>query len=129
VANQQRGEISLELGGKNYTLRPSFGALCEIEERLNISIPNLIIAFENGDLRIKSIATIIWGGMWAVDPKAVPTIPEVGEMILKDGLMNVINQVDEDNGSKVAGFLINGIVGDKDDAKKKETGEVANLTT
>lgn len=129
MANQQRGEMSLEMGGKNYTLRPSFGALCEIEERLDTSIPTLIVAFEQGDIRIKRMATIIWAGMWAYDPKTVPSIVAVGEMILEEGLMSIINQVDSEGGSKIAGFLINGIVGDKDDAKKKEQGEATENPT
>ena len=38
MANKERGEVTLELGGENYTLRPSFGAIGEIEDALGTNI-------------------------------------------------------------------------------------------
>ncbi len=32
MANKERGEVTLELGGEKYVLVPSFGAVCEIED-------------------------------------------------------------------------------------------------
>ncbi len=38
MANKERGEVTLELGGETYTLVPSFGAVCEIEDALGASL-------------------------------------------------------------------------------------------
>lgn len=32
MANTERGEVSVTVGGKKYTLRPSFDSLCELED-------------------------------------------------------------------------------------------------
>lgn len=34
MANKERGEVTLALGGEKYVLVPSFGAVCGIEERI-----------------------------------------------------------------------------------------------
>ncbi len=38
MANKERGEVTLELGGETYTLVPSFGAVCEIEDALGTNL-------------------------------------------------------------------------------------------
>lgn len=32
MANQQRGEVGVEVDGKRYTLRPAFNSICELED-------------------------------------------------------------------------------------------------
>ncbi len=41
MANKERGEVTLELGGETYTLVPSFGAVCEIEDALGTNLLSL----------------------------------------------------------------------------------------
>ncbi len=41
MANKARGEVTLELGGETYVLVPSFGAICEIEDKIGASLLNL----------------------------------------------------------------------------------------
>ncbi len=38
MANKERGEVTLELGGESYVLVPSFGAVCEIEDALGANL-------------------------------------------------------------------------------------------
>ncbi len=38
MANRERGEVTLELGGESYVLVPSFGAVCEIEDALGANL-------------------------------------------------------------------------------------------
>ncbi len=38
MANKERGEVTLALGGEKYVLAPSFGAVCEIEDALGASL-------------------------------------------------------------------------------------------
>jgi hypothetical protein len=41
MANKERGEVTLELGGESYVLVPSFGAVCEIEDALGANLFSL----------------------------------------------------------------------------------------
>ena len=38
MANKERGEVTLALGGESYVLVPSFGAVCEIEDALGANL-------------------------------------------------------------------------------------------
>ena len=38
MANKERGEVTLKLGGEIYVLAPSFGAVCEIEDALGTNL-------------------------------------------------------------------------------------------
>jgi hypothetical protein len=113
MANDQRGEVSLKLGGKEYILRPSFEALCELENRLNTTIPQLIVDLQTGIVSIKALATIIWAGIWGYDKDRAPTIIEVGEMVVSDGMINVISQgaVDDIETGPIVNFLVYGATG------------------
>ncbi len=41
MANKARGEVTLELGGESYVLVPSFGAVCEIEDKIGTNLFSL----------------------------------------------------------------------------------------
>ncbi len=55
MANAARGEIALKLGGKSYTLRPSFGAICEIEDALGASIFELGRRLERAEITAREL--------------------------------------------------------------------------
>jgi hypothetical protein len=115
MANKQRGEVTITLMGKTYVLRPTFEAMCEIEDRLDTAMPDLLIRFQNGDVRYKHIATIIWAGMWAYDKDSAPSYEEVGEMIRSHGLTKVLT-MGRDNPTEenpIVAFMSRGILGDK----------------
>lgn len=38
MANAARGEVTLQLGPQSFVLRPTFGAICEIEDALGTTI-------------------------------------------------------------------------------------------
>ncbi len=41
MANKARGEVTLALGGETYVLVPSFGAVCEIEDKIGANLFNI----------------------------------------------------------------------------------------
>lgn len=41
MANRFRGEVTVSLAGRAYTLRPSFHILCRLEERIGLPLPQL----------------------------------------------------------------------------------------
>ena len=48
MANRERGEIGVEVEGKPYTLRPSFNAICELENITGKTIEDLFDLIEQG---------------------------------------------------------------------------------
>ena len=95
--NPYRGDFDIELGGKSWTLRPDFSALCEIEEC--IQGPYMMIMNETRDggmPRFKYIAAVIWAGIRGRlrdqqngSVRGAPTFEEVGQMMQSDGLVNI----------------------------------------
>lgn len=125
MANSQRGEVSLLLGGKEYTLRPTFEALCELEARTRVSLPDLVMDLQMGNPSLMKLSLIIWSGIWGFNKESSPSINEVGEMVVTDGLVNVLEQgvdQDEDKIGPIVSYLVHGLTG----GKKKEEGKAAD---
>jgi len=125
MANEQRGEVSIKLNDKEYTMRPTFEALCELENRLNTTIPQLIVDLQTGIVSIKAVATIIWAGIWGYNKEEAPSIIEVGEMVVSDGMINIIGRGVEDDveTGPIVGFLIYGATGKNPTEAKEEKQE------
>lgn len=83
MANKQRGEVGIKLGGATYTMTPSFGVLADISDTLDIGFVELIHRFEHGKLGMRQIATIIWIAIKEKHPDC-PDIKEIGATILKE---------------------------------------------
>ncbi len=68
MANGQRGEISLTLGGTRYALVPSFRHLAEIEDRLGEGLIPLARRLAEGRVRAREVVTILHCALeWAGD--------------------------------------------------------------
>lgn len=61
MANRQRGEVNVELNGARYTMRPSFEALAEIEDRTGVGLLGLMLRIR--DHRTTDIVTVIYAGV------------------------------------------------------------------
>ncbi len=120
MANTQRGEVSIELCGKKYTLRPTFEAICELEDSAKVSVIEMISNFQNmklASMNLRMISSVVWSGMWGHNKKDCPIQSEVGEMILKDGIWNVFMYgADDKKGvpSALSQFLLNAVMGGED---------------
>lgn len=79
MANPERGEGSVTWGGKAYTLRPTFDALCELEERLNKPVDRIMAEMEEG--RVSSTRSVMW--MLLQDEHAIdfPTLKHASTLI------------------------------------------------
>ena len=111
MANKSRGEVELKIAGQEFTIRPTFGALCELEDRTGLSVLQIVASMEGGKVRLKTLAQILWAGMYGYDEKTTMTINDVGELIMKEGLVRVVEQVDEEGISPITQFLLNGVLG------------------
>ncbi len=56
TVNRKRGEVTLELDGEKYVLRPEFGVIAEIEDELDTDMFRLGMRAEQFKFRIKELA-------------------------------------------------------------------------
>ena len=89
TANKTRGEVSLELEGQEYVLRPSYEAISAFEAQTDRSLIDLARAAGDGQLKMSEAAIIatecIKAHGRAVDDKALAAFnaARVGELILQ----------------------------------------------
>lgn len=89
TANKTRGEVSLELEGQEYVLRPSYEAISAFEAQTDRSLIDLARAAGDGQLKMIEAAIIatecIKAHGRAVDDKALAAFnaARVGELILQ----------------------------------------------
>jgi len=118
MANTQRGEVDILIEDKKYTMRPTFEAMCEIEDRLDLSMPELVMHLQNGELKFKTIATIIWCGIHGYSDSlytkdAAPTLSELGNAIRTHGITKLISEGLEIGENPVVNFVTRGLIGDE----------------
>ncbi len=73
MANQQRGEVTLKLGGEKYILRPEFGVIAEIEDELDTDMFQFGMKAEQFRFRVrelvKALQAILKANGYEVDEK------------------------------------------------------------
>lgn len=107
MANPHRGEVSLHLDGRDYTLRPSFHALAELESKTGLGIVALARKFQAGEFGIGEMAAVIWSGLSGADAQPMLSYDEVGEQIAKAGLAHFVPAAAE-----YLGYALGGKTGD-----------------
>lgn len=92
MSNTLRGEVTVTLGGEEFTLAPTFDAICEFEERVGASVISCIQkASEKGDVSMRVVASALWAGIRGSDKNKEPLpYQEVGRRIVADGLPKFI---------------------------------------
>lgn len=92
MANVWKGTFEIELGGDSYSLRPSFDAMCEFEDKTGIavSVAQRQMAQE-GITSFKTVVAAIWAGILgdciATNREGqAPSYRIVGEQIRIEGL-------------------------------------------
>jgi len=98
--NKYTGTFEITLDGKEYTLRPTFEALVEFEERSGKAINEAFREMLDNKLSFKTIACALWAGIlgeatYRNDQGYKENYIVVGEKIRKDGI-----QAHVDNASK-----------------------------
>lgn len=89
TANKTRGEVSLELEGQEYVLRPSYEAISAFEAQTDRSLIDLARAAGDGELKLSESAIIVTECIKAhgraTDDKALAAFnaARVGELILQ----------------------------------------------
>lgn len=78
-------DVEIRLGAKTYNLRPTFGAMREIEAKTESSCATLLNMLARSELHSSEMALIVYYGMVEADEK--PTDPEaVGNRLFEAGI-------------------------------------------
>ncbi len=88
MANKARGEVKLELGGETYVLRPTFGAVCEIEDAIGANLFDMGRKLERAEITARDLvkftqACIAQSGT-SID------VDKLGEAIVAQGSLGVV---------------------------------------
>jgi hypothetical protein len=122
VANKLRGEVTISIGGMKYTMRPTFEAMCEIEDFLDMPIETVFHKIQLRDIRIGWIARIVYAGIAAAADEGddYPSLADLGNAIRADGLYTVLNSGSNSgaDAGAILKFLMYGIMGDIEVEKK-----------
>ena len=82
MAKTLLGEIGLHIHGKRYALRPSFGALYEIEQQLGTTIPELICDIKDKKASVQALRAI-WREGFAASYGETAPCPELSARQLR----------------------------------------------
>lgn len=116
MANRNRGETKVQIGRKNYVLRPSFEALSAIEDALDVGLIELAMKLDDGGLRMRHMVAIIHACAAAASED--PPAPEViGAAIAKKGVAAYLEPVSK--------FLAEALTGDPEGNAEAAEGESA----
>ena len=88
MANKARGEVTLELGGETYVLVPSFGAVCEIEDKTGANLFNLGRRLELADISARDLIDFAHACLAPLGYKGDKA--RLGEAIVEAGALKVI---------------------------------------
>ncbi len=92
--NKARGEVTLSLGGRDWVLRPTFQALCEIESELGEGLIALVRRLAAGSVGVRDVAVIVHAGIKAVEKKP-PSYDKVGQMVIEAGIVGLLGPLGE----------------------------------
>lgn len=94
MAQKLRGEIELVIGQKTYTLRPSYAATVEFEDKAGITVFEAMKALgDRQSMPIKSMRCVFHScikAAWKPSMGTIPTPDEIGEAVHNEGVSNFI---------------------------------------
>lgn len=93
MANPYRGEYSVSLGGKTYKAVVSFDSLANIEDMLGSSLVLLRKARTQADMKTKEMAVILHYAIREGEGDNAPSVEELCDLILKEGVLVVFSYV------------------------------------
>lgn len=89
MANKTRGEVNVSLAGREWAMRPTFQALCEIEGMTGKTLRHLGLNFVQKEVRARDVTAILCAGLKAGHGDKAPDFNEIGEAIMDQGMKSV----------------------------------------
>ncbi len=88
MANKARGEVKLDLGGESYVLRPTFGAVCEIEDAIGTNLFDAGRKLERAEITAKEMVKLTHA---CLTQSGYPVEEDkLGELIVAHGSLDTI---------------------------------------
>lgn len=89
--------VAVKLGGKEYTIRPTFGTLVQIERRCGPVLKLIQRIQTPGDIGVGEIAGVLHEAINATitAPKEKFTFEEIGELVFEEGFVEFVTPVAE----------------------------------
>lgn len=113
----QAGVVTVTLGGASYAMRPTYGAMRDIEARTGLTVQELLELVIAQRIRIEEAVLIVWYGCQAAG-EAFDGIDALGNVIFAERLTSVSIR------AALSQFLLNCLYAPKD-AQGKWEAEVA----
>jgi hypothetical protein len=90
MANQEKGEVGVTVGGKSYTLRPTFDSLCELEDLVGKPLHELIDGIQQG--RLSGVRAVTWCFLQDEHAAEIRTLKDSSKWIEKAGGVDAVLQ-------------------------------------
>lgn len=90
MANQERGELGVTVGGKRYTLRPTFDSICELEELLGKSIDGVLVGLNEG--RRSGLRAVVWCCLQDEHADEIKVLKDASRWIERAGGLDVVSE-------------------------------------
>ena len=120
MANTHRGEVNITLAGSEYTLRPTFNVIAQIEDSCGAGIVTLATSASNiGEMSLSDVTKIIY--MLLVEQDDFKDISELGSIIMAEGVLSFM--------PIVAKCLMGVVTGGKEAKGKKRQVDTSPDTT
>ena len=92
--NKWKGTLEVSILGETYTLRPTFDAACEFEEKVGMSVGEAYQQLSDGKLSMKIVCGAIWAGIKGEayasnQPNKEVSYRIIGEKIMQSGVGGV----------------------------------------
>ena len=107
MANKARGEIQVSIAGKDYTLRPSYTAVVEFEDKAGVTVFEAMKALgERQSIPMRSLRQAFHScikAAWKPSMGSQPTLDDIGQALHADGLTGFIVPYSQILGNMLAG--------------------------
>lgn len=94
MANKHRGEVDIEVPSGTFTLRFSTNAICDLEDRLDLGIAQIVGRLEDEEqMRLGVLRSVVWAGLR--DNHQGITEPQAGDVISEAGMGVIVAKISE----------------------------------
>lgn len=124
MSNPLLGELEIKIGDDDFTLRPTFEGLIEIERRAGLSISQLANQIMMGITGITSVTSIIFGGVFGfTEGKPNITFNKLGEKVMVHGYANLLADCGQFLAAAISGVNIDDCSSEVTSKKKESIGQ------
>lgn len=94
MANMERGELGIDVGGKRYTLRPTFDSICELEDLIGKKVDaedGPLMAIQSG--RRSGLRAVVWCVLQDAHADEIKLLKDASRWIERAGGADVVSDL------------------------------------